>query len=242
MLKIAICEDDASTCNRFSRLMLQIEEELDADFDVTVFNNGEDFCKTLGTTEYDIVYLDYYMGKMNGYEAAANIRNCGHHKTKIVFISCSKCYVMDLFPLHINDFIEKPFNDERFIRSFKALYQQIFEVEYQRIYLTVKRQKLCVKIKDIIYIDSSEHKLFVHMASGEELLIYDTLSNLWIKLKEIPMFIMPNQSYIVNMQNVDKFNAVSVTLCNGMKLSISSRNRESTSNRFANFMERTIVI
>lgn len=105
MLKIAICEDDASTCNRFSRLMLQIEEELDADFDVTVFNNGEDFCKTLGTTEYDIVYLDYYMGiaLIIGNALDNAIEACWEVKDRSKIVKLRLCEQMGNLYLHVEN-------------------------------------------------------------------------------------------------------------------------------------------
>ena len=118
MLKISICDDDAierkKILDNLKVYMAQHPElYIESNVFASAFDILEAFEKTGGS---DILLLDICMPGMLGTELAHEITNISP-SVDIIFLTTSSDYAVEAFSLHVADYIQKPFTQERFNAS-----------------------------------------------------------------------------------------------------------------------------
>lgn len=115
-IKILLAEDDI---NLGSLLKQYFEAK---EFDVDLYNNGEDAFKAYRSVKYDLCILDVMMPKKDGYELAKNIRSM-NSSVPIIFLTAKvlKEDVLKGFKIGADDYITKPFNMEELLYRIEAV-------------------------------------------------------------------------------------------------------------------------
>lgn len=113
-MRIAICDDSINdTTNLLSVLKGYIERQ-SKDWIVTTYLNGNDFLKDVMSN--DLVLLDIEMPGMNGIETG-RLAKKKNPELKIIMFTGSEGYGEDIFDIGAVDYIGKPINPERVIKS-----------------------------------------------------------------------------------------------------------------------------
>lgn len=93
-----------------------------------------------------------------------------------------------------------------------------------------------VQLKDIIYFESSRNEITIHTNKGEET-FYDTLADVWHKLKDTNHFIMPHRSYIFNLRYITlRSNKILLKQRNEV-FNIGDRYKADTEERYLKYIE-----
>lgn len=223
MLKIAICDDDIFIRKELELIIQNYCEYLQYEYDVSSFCDAETLLKTISTFgNYDIIFLDIRLERMNGIEAGEIIRNVNHdERTKIIFISAIKDYVFDAFAARPLNYILKPLNKEKVERVIKKTIELIEEERGVFIYKS-GHYKLSLYLSDIIYFESVLRKIQI-ITSTECKEFYGKISDLLEK--NLYNFIQIHRSYLINADQVYKYTYTSVKMKNGHELSISQNRR-----------------
>ncbi|HOK42703.1 MAG TPA: response regulator [Thermoclostridium caenicola] len=93
MLNIGICDDFPIFCELIEAIIRQYGEKNNVIFSIRRFGSGEELIDTLNreNVSFDLLFLDYYMKKLNGLETAKRIRQMETAKAKpscnIVFVT-----------------------------------------------------------------------------------------------------------------------------------------------------------
>ncbi|MPM96958.1 hypothetical protein SDC9_144128 [bioreactor metagenome] len=82
-----------------------------------------------------------------------------------------------------------------------------------------------IDINEIIYIESFGHAQNVHLKNGEYIEVRLTLTQLFLKLKELSkrQFVAPYKGYIVNQKAIVKIESDRIVLQNGKEVPIVKR-------------------
>jgi DNA-binding response OmpR family regulator len=162
--KILLAEDDLNL-GKILKAYLEAKN-----FDVDLYQNGEDALLAFQKKEYDIIVLDVMMPVMDGFTAAQNIRKTDK-KVPIIFLTAKSLEEDKLkgFDIGADDYITKPFNMELLLARINAVLRRTagsekeneskdkftigkyqFDYMHQELKLGKKVQKLTSKESELL--------------------------------------------------------------------------------------------
>ncbi len=223
MLKIAICDDEALICKELKSIIQGLLESIQYEYKIFTFGNGESLLKNIsGLNNYDIIFLDVRMKKINGIQTGKAIRNYFHdNKTKIIFVSAIKDYVFEAFDARPVNFIVKPVSKEKVE---KVLKKTIALIEEERGVFVYKsgHYNVSVYLSDIQYFESMLRKVRIVTSTTSED-YYGTLSD--VAEMNLRNFIQIHRSFLINATQIDQYKYTSIRMKNGHELNISQNKR-----------------
>ena len=115
MVNIAVCEDNPHSLQQIAALIRQYMPQA-SPYSLALFGCGEDFLDEIYKNQcFDIVFMDYEMGKISGYDTAIRMRSMpGTKDALLVYISSYSHLAIKLLPTMVFDFLTKPIYREDF--------------------------------------------------------------------------------------------------------------------------------
>lgn len=231
MLKISICDDDAIERKKIlNNLKVYMAQSSKLHIESNVFSSAFDildsFEKTGGS---DIILLDICMPGMLGTELAQEIINYSPN-VDIIFLTTSSDYAVDAFSLHVADYIQKPFTQERF----NASLDRVIASRRSKTWLLVSSEGKIhrIALEDILYVETRNKRRVFFLSSGESL-------NTWLSLDEIKERLLGNSSFvacgasfIVNLSHVSHFSGTNIVIEDGSIIPVPRRLRSQIKEEF----------
>lgn len=215
MIKIAVCDDEEIMLFELTNKIVTYMEPIHCFCKVDSFLNAEALLEKKEI--YDIVFLDIQMKDINGLEAAKKLRESGS-ESFIVFVTVLKEYVYDAFEVEASDYLLKPVEDDRFIRTMDRISRYIEDRRKNSI--TIQKGTWCksIRFEDIFYCEVINRKIYVHTKQGN--------IDYYFKIEELEKqlrthFFRCHRSYLVNLKYVCGFNNGIAELENGEEIPIS---------------------
>lgn len=167
--------------------------------DVEVFSDGEILLQQLETgKQYDLLFLDIIMKHVDGIRVGEFIRNgMEDFHTRIIYMSTSKAYLMELFDSQPIGFLEKPLTREKVGAGMNRILRQIAGDSFSYRSGRISSQ---IPYREILYYESCGRKVLVHTNDG--------ICEYFGKLSQImeqglpPNFLCIHKYYIVNLDHV----------------------------------------
>lgn len=196
-LHIAICDDSPEDIANLQALLNKSAMPVICKH----FSCGEDFLLSFKAMQYDLIFMDIYMKKLQGIETVKQIRDIDE-TVMIAFTTTSAEHTLESYRLGVLKYLEKPL-------TLKAIKETLSLALLQSKSRSSIVLPLCGPNKEmpldgIFYFEQHDHIVEVHTVRG----IYPTRQN--VKLSEIelqlpsPPFIRCHHSYIVNLRYVQK--------------------------------------
>ena len=208
--------------------------------DIKEYSSGEELIKAIDAeTRIDVLFLDIAMGGNDGIETARELgmriedngKSMRASRPLIIYVTGIPDRMGDAFGVKAYGYLLKPvsrasFDGElhRAVEELKKLDAQLVcETTYQDIadaFIAVQSGKgiVNVKLKDILYVESSGRKSVVHTA-GEQLEVYKQMAEFEDELgKE---FFRIHRGYLVNMQHIKGYSRTEIQVDNGETIIIS---------------------
>lgn len=184
----------------------------------------------------DVIFLDINMPALSGLEMAALIPK----DQRIIFTTAYAEHALDSFSFHVIDYLLKPVSFKRFLQAIKKLQLQMRPVESSE--LTVKEPELLfiksgrtvinIRFTDILYIEA--HKEYLQIQTKDQKhLVYKRMKDMAISLPA--SFIRIHNSYIINLQHLQKTNILSV-LIGDKELPVSASYKEALQMRLKAYL------
>lgn len=232
MINIAICDDDISITSEIENNLKRIGKEHGISLNIEVFGDGKDLVDEIYSGEnYDIIYLDIEMKKLNGLDTAKKIRDIDRI-VSIIYVTSYKRYAMDVFEVQPFQFIVKPINSDRFARIFVAAYQNIIKSDYYFRYNS-HRQSYKILVSDIIYFESRVRTVDIFKINNEVVTYYAKINEIEQEInKSKAEFWRIHQSYLVNRRHIYRISYSQVEMTNGTILSISEDRRKGIRDKY----------
>lgn len=223
-MQIAICDDEDKICLQLKDILGSISDEKSVEFIIQIFQCGEDLCKSLKDKDYDLIFLDIELPKINGIEVGKYIREkLNNEIVQIAYISAKTEYAMELFDYRPINFLQKPLDKEKVLKVIDK-YMILREQDNYIFSYKKNREFFDIPMSEIMYFESSYRKVKVYMRNGEDE-FYDSLDKVYKKLKA-KNFLFIHKSIIVNYNFIRKMAYEEVTLFDGTVLPISQIRRK----------------
>ncbi|MCK9209940.1 MAG: LytTR family DNA-binding domain-containing protein [Ignavibacteriaceae bacterium] len=245
-MKILIADDEKPARKKiisFLKSLALNDELMEAE-------NGIDAVENILNKKPELVFLDIQMPGLTGFDV---IREVGIDKMPaVVFVTAYDQYAIDAFEVNAVDYLLKPFDKERFIKSFNRAVEQITltksknesiknllkEIVHEKktvekLLVNIGARYFFVNSHEIIYISSAEKYVELNTTKGKYL-YRETMNNLESALDK-NKFARIHRSYIVNVDYIQEMQPWShgdfvILLKNGEKISMSRRYRDNLFN------------
>ena len=227
-----ICDDKIDCCETILQYLLKYCEERNIICFYDCYNNGEDAMSS--NKFYNIAFLDIEIGDVSGLEIAKKLKD-SNKNIIIFFITEYEKYIDDAMDLFALRFIKKPLNYSRFYSGLDKAIELINEDDVE-FYIKDTNKVLKIKSKDIMYIETLDHKTKV--VTSKHVYYTSNLIEYWQKKLTHISFYRTHKSYIVNLDYVDEYKRNEIKLTNGEIVAISYRNQPAFRKYFFNYLKR----
>lgn len=217
MIRIAIVEDDKESQNKITEYIARYEKEYGESFSVSSFSDGDEIASDY-QANYDIIFLDIQMKRMDGMSAAEIIRR--YDKTVLlVFITNMAQYAIKGYSVDALDFILKPVPYFAFCEELKKLTERVKKQIKDYILINSENGVLRLDVSEIVYFESLQHNVIAHTVD-REYVFSSSLKDMEKKL-EGKSFYRSNSCYIVNLAFVTGLKNNSAILNKSIELAVS---------------------
>lgn len=175
----------------------------------------------------DIVFLDIEMNGVSGIELARQLPS----SCCLIFTTAYAHYALEGFEVNAVDFLHKPYFYERFDRAMQKAEQwlrmrdllQVSESSTRRLILKSSYKNVTLLVDSILYIESIDNYVKVHLADGTSVLSKISLRAIEEQLPQ-GEFIRIHRSFLVSHVRITDFSHSEVVLGKtGVRLPIGKR-------------------
>lgn len=229
-MRIAICDDDRGFHSTIERLTEQYEYTRNIKVYTRHFDSGEALPIQ---NEFDVVFLDYEMGGINGIETAKRLR-AANSKAVIIFISAYPEAALDSFEVSAFRFLIKPVDKEKL---FKALDDYLASFDRDSIISFRTRDGgFTVKTSDIIYLEGDRGHTTVR-TKDKSFYVAETLMQVETRLPQ-EKFIRCHKTFVAGLAHIANHSLTEIVFDNGEKASIGRNYNKSFKTALQNYIMR----
>lgn len=195
-LNLAICEDRKDEQEFLKKQILSCQIPVK----ITFFFDGESFLETFRKNAYDLIFMDIYMGKMNGIETVKMIRHTDPN-VLIAITTNSIDYTLDAYRLDVIKYLEKPIcrEDIRKLLAAAKIHKTLI-----RPALEPSDKVLPVPPEQILFAEQNKHQILFHLTNGNIIQKKGKLDDLEPRLAGGGFF-RCHKSFLVNLSLISGF-------------------------------------
>lgn len=233
-MRIAVCEDE----DIFRKQIVKEIEEYYHSLDVVVdsFSSGEELVKKyekgkqIGEIpQYDILFLDIEMKRLDGFETAKAIRTYGG-KEILIYLTSHTELAMQGYEVEAFRFLAKPVERKKLWEALGELKKRLRKGK--NIILHTKEEEVCVGVTSIIYVESMKNDVYYHVLEHRNtdcLKVYKVREKMVNVEKELleEGFFRCHRSYLVQLAAVESYNNLELTLTGNVQIPISRGKQKS---------------
>lgn len=234
-MRIVCCDDDPKIGEQLREYLQLYFKEISTPFpEFSIFASGEDLLKDDG--KIDIAFLDIEMSGLNGIYTGSELKR--RNPNVIIFIVTSyPDYLDEAMRFHVFRYLSKPIDKNRLFRNMKdALFQ--YSTVSSKIQIITKGLTDVVSMKDIIFIEARDRKIFVYTQKK----IYESTQKMQFWIDKFPhnCFFQTHRSYIVNLRYVSSYDNTVVKLYDNQYIAYLTRRKYNAfKNAYTMYLEST---
>ena len=237
MIKIAICDDEANIRAYLSSLI----GAQSCPCEIVEYASAGDCLAD--HREIDLLFLDIELATdRSGLDGMALARKIRERATGtqpvIIFVTGYERYVFDAFDVGAFQYLLKPVDEEKFAQVFSRAVAQIGTAKEKPgrvLTLQSANTSKTVPLDSIYYIESSNHKVELHLKDGE-FACYAKIGDLELELQD--QFFRIHKGYLVNLSYVAGYSKTEVTLTNGERLLLSKYKYQDFVKAYLHFLKK----
>lgn len=231
MLKLVICDDEKVYRQDLKNI---IETELDLSgisYQTTEFDCGEDLLKSPLLADFQIVFLDIEMKRLNGIETAKGLR-AQNSAAVIIFVTSYADFVFEGYEVRALNYLLKPYDKEKIVQVLRLALSQL-QLPSDRYYVVETRGKSTRLPLDRIKYFFSDKRSVTAVTTESSYTFYGKLNEVEDELPDF--FIRIHNRYLINLKYLKTIESSSVLVDDEM-LPVSRTFKQELSISFAKYM------
>ena len=221
MISVLICDDDAPLAEDLRLRAEACFATRSIAARIRICRSGAELLRLLDEAPPDLLFLDLSLRDADGYRIAGEIR-ARRLKSEIVFVTSHPERMPDAFSYRPIGFISKPVSAQDIDDAINRFL--LFYWITDACYCTRSREhSQQIPLQDILYFESSAHKVLIHLESqAEPLMQTRRLDEIALELQDHP-FIRIHKSFLVRADAISHIDRTKlrILLKNGTNLPIS---------------------
>jgi len=237
LIRIVICDDDASMCSQLNEYICRWSTQTQEPISVRCYHDADVMLSDFNDST-DILLLDICMQEVNGIEAAKKLRNKGKNVC-IIFITGMAKYAVMCYKVRPFGFLTKPLCYEEFQMEFSDAANNIIEKRDSYIDVHFHSETRRVDIRNLIYLEAHNHTVTFYLNSDESLDINSSVNLLEQELNGKGFF-RCHSAFLVNQRYIRSIGTTDLTLRNGIHIPISKHRRTEFLNMLTKYVGERI--
>lgn len=236
-MNVAICDDNVQDTEQICALIREHFDRSGFIGELHTFTSGEALVEAFALRPFDAVFLDIYMGGMNGVKTAQKLRAISP-AFALVFITVSEDHTMDAFSLGTNSYVIKPIKRSSIDMAF-AKCQAVFIANGRYIEVLSDRMKFQVPLIKILYIETFGRETLYHTTDRD---FRSTAVTSLDDLKQTlgTSFLRCHRSYLVNLNHVAAIQTDDFRMRDGRLVPLRQRGRADLRDAYADFISERL--
>ncbi len=198
------------------------------------FRSGEAFLAQFQPAAYSIAFLDICMEGMDGIALARRLRD-EDPRLLIIFLTGSREYAFDAFPVHPFDYLLKPFSRGDLQRVLTEALRVLAAAD-RTITVRVARENVEIPVRRLSAAVARGHNVELLLVGHPPLHTTMTFTELQDLLAPDPRFLLCNRGVLVNMEQVLTLTDEYVRMNDGSSFPLRSRGRSELRKTFSHYM------
>ena len=246
-MNIAIVDDDfqvrAELEEGIREYLLQHYPHLTASAKFATFANAEDFLLKFQPGAFAMIFLDIYMDKITGMEAAEHVRHAGDD-TPIVFLTTSTEHQLAGYTVFAAGYLMKPLTASQplFLQVLARCLPKIL-ARQQRLHITADHAELQIPFHKIRYLDCNNARAVLLHLTDYTLQTSSGYQDCRGQLMDDLRFSECYHRLILNLDAVSRLEEENFLLHNGETIPISRRKKNEVKQQYMKYLlEKTSEI
>ena len=219
MYEIAICDDDSAFALELSSMLEDLCRQRGESCHVTLFADPSQMLAALEQgAQFALLFQDILFGEEKGIRFARLLWE-QKRDIDVVFVTTSAEYAVEGYDAHPLHYLVKPVSIEKLA---EVLDYFLWRHAPLTLCLTTPHETICLTVSDILYFETYNHIVTIHLRDGQCRSLRYSLQELE---KALPpdRFVHTQRSYLVNMEHICGLNRRQVRLSTGETVPISRR-------------------
>lgn len=231
ILSVAICDDEPLSIDYVAHHLQKWAQMHQIILRISRFSSAEEFMFSYEEDrDFDVLFLDIQMEKMNGVELARIIREKDAN-VQIVFITAIADYISEGYELAALHYLMKPVSEEKLFAVMDRAVKNCVKTE-NYLLVTSDQTLKRISVNSILYAETFAHYIVLATAEGE----YQVRENTGVLAEKLGRdFVRPHRSYLVNLRHVHSISKMEVLLDNGRAIPLSRYNYQKVNQAFIQY-------
>ncbi|MBQ7221310.1 MAG: response regulator transcription factor [Synergistaceae bacterium] len=200
-LNIAVVDDDPADAQRLRHFLKVWAEQAPHSLGrVDSYLCGEDMLRNFLPGTLHVVFMDILMHTISGLDTAARLRNLDSNLL-IIFLTASREYVFDAFPVHAFDYLIKPCTKKNVERVMNEA-AEFLDTCDPKVTLMISHSEYTLPARTISSAVSNGRSVKINLTDGRCLLASMTFREVREALARHDSFLPCNKGIIVNMTHI----------------------------------------
>lgn len=199
MFRIGICEDEQKERNMIMEKAEAFFEKENLHYSIQTYSSGDAILAEIEeeAAVFDLILMDIHLGTTNGFETAVKIREL-NPQVPIAFLTACRDYAVESYDIGAVGYLLKPLQEQKLF----TLLSRLTKDERPRS-LSIKQRGRVRNLdyREIRYLESSGHRVMIHLVDGSKETIYAKLDELEARMND-DRFVRCHKSFLVNMDYV----------------------------------------
>lgn len=214
---IAICDNKAEDREKLRILLNNYQNARMQTFQVEEYDSGLELCKNKeDLSRYQIIFLNINVEKMDGLKAVMLIKEL-QPNIHTVIVTSYMDDTLDEYKVKSTRFLLKDELEHTIDECMEGILKEIGK-ESRTVQFQFVEGETTLEVDDIIYIETNKHRNLFYTKKGTYS-IYRKLNEIEVELAGMD-FLRIHQSFLVNMQYVEKISSYIMRLTTGEELSV----------------------
>lgn len=232
MYNVAICDDTEEERLQAAEYAGRFFDREGIEVHIDTYAGGRELLES--GREYDLYLLDVLMPGMSGIDAAQALAEDKDHPV-VVFITSSLESAVEGYRVEAAGFILKPVEEESFWSTMERVVRRRLGVKKAVLSLVHNRVNVELPLERLAWFENRLHRVFVKLTDGEVLSVNQKLSELQLVLEPHSQFLRCHQSYLVNLDYVDKLEDSCFYMRDGQMIPISRNFYKQSKNAYYHY-------
>ena len=232
MLTIHICDDDKAFLEKVQEILNSYAHDQQIQLKISVSSSLQELenCIFSDGNKPDILFLDIEFGQDTSLRLAEKI---GRQlpSCSIAFLTNYISYATDVYSVNHFYYVLK----DELAGRLDAILKRYQECS-RRIILHTKKMEWCFEADDIMYVERDRRCCYINMPDGDSKKITLSFEEAAEEL-HAPMFVRCHNSFIVNLNYLQRYSANAFVLKNGKEIPISRSYQKACHQAFVKWQE-----
>ena len=232
MYNVAVCDDTEEERLQAAEYAGRFFDREGIEVRIETYASGRELLES--DREYDLYLLDVLMPGMSGIDTAQALAEAKGHPV-VVFITSSLESAVEGYRVEAAGFILKPVEEESFWATMERVVRRRLGVKKAVLPVVHNRVNVVLPLERLAWFENRLHRVFVKLADGEILSVNQKLSELQLVLEPHSQFLRCHQSYLVNLDYVDKLEDSCFYMKDGQMIPISRNFYKQSKNAYYHY-------